>query len=184
MYFSLTCWTYIWIWRRKFAFFFFLCYTFIGRLDNVFVNWKIPFFVTGVIWFHLFVCKTTAFLYLSWILWTPLSVMIGWVEFFKFEVCYTFFTSKYCAFEWNQFEYIEICFLQLFYFYNLPANWIFTLSVRISYDDIFIWSNCRSVWVWCWEGNHLYYRVHFPVILNWVSIHRILIESHLTYCIK
>jgi len=103
MYFSPTCWTYIWIRRRLFAFIFFLCYTFIRRLDNVFVNWKIPFLVigvveTGVFWFHLFVCKTTAFLYLSWILWTPLSVKIGWVEFLFSLRCDILFSQLHIVF--------------------------------------------------------------------------------------
>jgi len=89
-------------WKENVSSIFFLCYTFIRRLDNVFVNWKIPFLVigvveTGVFWFHLFVCKTTAFLYSSWILWTPSSDMIGWVEFLLvWDVLYFFHNYILC----------------------------------------------------------------------------------------
>ena len=90
-------------WKENVSSIFFLCYTFIRRLDNVFVNWKIPFLVigvveTGVFWFHLFVCKTTAFLYLSWILWTPLSVKIGWVEFLFSLRCDILFSQLHIVF--------------------------------------------------------------------------------------
>ena len=90
MYFSPTCWTYIWIRRRLFAFIFFLCYTFIRRLDNVFVNWKIPFLVIGVVWnrsylipslcmqnyciFILFLNPMNSFEWYDWMSWVFVSL--------------------------------------------------------------------------------------------------------------
>lgn len=109
--------------------------------------------------------------------------------FLALDVLYSFHNLKlllanFCVFNWNQFKYIEICFFLLFSFCNLHANSLLILLEKNSYDGTFIWSICRSVWVWCWEGKHLFCWVHFPVSLTWLYIFRISIKFHCTYWIE
>jgi hypothetical protein len=174
MYFSLTCWPWIGFRRRMFVWLFSVSFAF-GRTGQCFDQLKdsISCYMTlkqeNVHSISLYAKQPNSFTCseryeLCYVKWFDELGVFGLRRLVLFSQFKTNWQTSVFSIEIIPI-YTEICFFLLFSFCNLHAKSLFILLEQISYDGTFIWSICRSVCVWCWEGKYLFCW-HFRVSLS------------------